>query len=325
MLQAIHPVKPVGRIKTAPEDFVVREIVNGQAPHLVMKNRILGARSPYTSFILTKRGIESRTAYREIARQLGINRSQVTDYGMKDAAALTSQMVVIEGQFKPTFSHDKMWLCQVGPADGPLRHGRHEGNHFSILVRTDSPAPPQKVTEFLNLFGVQRFGDGRLEVGRDLLEGNFEAAVEGLKGSMNWPELEAIMRKGFSALEALRHPDFTGTVKFKIQQWQSWMWNEVAARSNEWRVPVWSPDVSYLYAHLWNPALEQLHSKMVQYAYPFTRKVRVEVGNPVVKAHPEGFLHEFSLPPGVYATVYLERLYEVRDISREKYGTRGVR
>ncbi len=312
-------IKPIGRIKTEPEDFIVQEIADGRAPHILKRTRITGATSRYTKFIFTKRGVESQKAYQEIADQLQVHRSQVTDYGMKDAAAVTVQIVVVEGQFTPAFYHRKMWLYQLGPADGPLKHGQHEGNRFSIVVRTEEVSPPPEATEFLNLFGPQRFGDGRVLIGKYLLEGNFTAALAEFEESMNWRDLEKIMNKGHTALEALKHPDFRGILKFRVQQWQSWMWNEVAKLSNQWRIPVWSPGVADMYAHLWDPDIDQLHPHMVQHAYPFTRKVKVQPGNPIVSKHPEGFKHEFTLPSGVYATVYLAHLYDLRDISREKH------
>lgn len=316
--------RPAGSIKAAPEDFKVQEIVDGHVPRLVMQTRLTGATTDFTKFILIKRGTEAQRAYREIATQLGVSRSQVTDYGMKDAVALTSQIIVVEGSFRPNFNHEKMWLCQIGPADGPVRHGHNEGNRFSILVRTEAENPPPNVPEFLNLFGPQRFGDGRVEIGKYLLEGNFAAALELIEGSVSWSELKVIMQKRYTALEALRHPDFLKTLQFKIQQWQSWLWNEVAKRSDQFRIPVWSPAVAEVYAHLWNPVAESLHPKMVQHARAFHRKVKVSVGNPVVKKHRDGFVHEFTLPSGVYATVYLAELYDLTDLSREKHNTARV-
>lgn len=309
-------VKPVGQVKKSPEGFVVTEVVRRKGVQHEFTTKMHEASPPFSLFSLTKRGVSGEPAYREVARQLGVNRDQVSDHGLKDAWAVTAQQIVIEGAYNPHFEHDQLWLRYIGPASERLRHGGHDGNHFSIVVRTDAVRPPE-ADSFLNLFGPQRFGDGHLEVGKFLYEGNYKEALRHLEGSMNWRVIEGLMSRGMTAEEALLHPSFRFELKFKLLQWQSHLWNLLARRTTEMHLPTWSPQCRRLYEHLWNP--KTLDETMLALSYSFVRRVHAKVSQHRIIERDEGFVHQFTLGSGSYATVFLGSLYELEDLSRAKF------
>lgn len=310
--------KPDGSVKAVPEDFVVCEVVAGKKILPCFTTRVVGAMGGYTTFVLTKRGMSGENAYCEVARQLGVSRERVSDHGLKDAQAVTAQHIVVEGEFTPSFNHERIWLCQVGPAEGRLRHGGHDANHFSILVRTDTAYPPEHDT-FVNFFGPQRFGDGRLEVGRHLLEGDVDRALQILQTSMNWRSLERIARNNRISLEqAVFHRSFSFELGFKLLQWQSHLWNMAAEGCREGTLAMWSPESRHLYRRFWNPSI--LDPYLVQRLHRFHRDVVVRAQGHHVLEYDEGYRHEFSLRSGSYATVFLASLYQLTDTSRERFG-----
>ena len=335
-------VRSVGHIKAQPEDFVVQEEMNGRVVVPQFTTTIRPAVSPFTAFTLTKRNVQAVDAYREVARQLGVSRQHITECGRKDKVALTTQTIVVEGTYLPQFNHADMWLTQIGPVDGPLWHGAHSGNRFSILVRTDAPVPPDGVV-FRNLFGHQRFW-GRVDVGRYLLEGQFDQAVRALEGSpswyqlkriiqrlspasaimplyqaVTWDEVKRIVRGTISAEEVLEHPDFREQVQFEVLKWQSHLWNRLAlrTRSTDDRLPMWGLDHAPLYTEFWNPS--EVDSLMYDLTHQFSRRVWVRALRHQINEHELGYQHEFTLPSGSYATVFLDHLYALVDDSREGY------
>ena len=84
-------VRSVGHIKARPEDFVVQEDMNGRFVAPQFTTSIRPSESTFTAFTLTKRNVQAIDSYREVARQLGVRRSHITDCGRKDKVALTTQ------------------------------------------------------------------------------------------------------------------------------------------------------------------------------------------------------------------------------------------
>lgn len=314
--------KPKGVIKIAPADFVVKEVLRDGTvcePNFVtsMLPRVAG--TTHTAFLLSKREMGAAPACGEVARQLGVDRSQVTDHGRKDQFAVTAQMIVVEGGYTPHFQHEQIALRCLGPVDGPVRNGGHAGNRFSVLVQTDVMMPPEG-DEFLNLFGVQRFGDGHYLVGKHLLEGDYSAALALMSRSqMNGGKLRKIaQRHGLTKMKAMLHPDFRSILDFKVLQWQSHLWNHLALQSRSGdapTLPTWDEDHAAWYTHLWNPA--QLNDEFVSSLHSFSRPLWVKAEQHCIIEEDEGIRHEFTLRSGAFATTFLGSLYELHDASRQ--------
>lgn len=318
----LDPAKPLAEIKGAPEHFQVQEI-DGQGRTLfpVFETKIGNPeQSGFTKFLLTKRDLRHEYALDEVARQLGVDRSKVTVYGKKDACAVTVQHLVVQGPYDAQFNHDRMWLHQLGPAFGSLYRGGNHGNFFTIFVQTDAAAPP-KASKFMNVFGPQRFGDGKIETGRLLLDGQFEeAAQELLDSAMNGRELRDAMRStGLDAVDAMLSPAFEKRRKWKLLQWQSHLWNQLAADTDESVLPFWKVDTAAMYLPYWQPDSVDQEIEAEMHQLRRSRQVWIYPQQHQVSKVPGGFRHRFGLPSGAYATQFLDTMYDYIDLSREKF------
>lgn len=308
--------KPTGVIKTAPDDFVVREMHNGRPLVPVATTDIQGEQFECTEFVVTKHNFESQRLLESIAEALQVSLENVTSYGKKDKYAVTTQKIVIVGSYTPSFSHSRINMRHRGEALRPARPGPHEGNSFSILVRTDASRPPEG-SRFRNLFGPQRFGRGSVEVGKFLLTGDDERAL-GLLFDDEQQRIKLLQVRHHmqykTVYEALYSKEYREQRQFMILQWQSYLWNRVAMKATTEFLPIWSEETASLYDHIWNP--EQIDEAMLAESHTFNRPVWVDVGQHAIIEAPEGFRHEFILRSGAYATSFLSSLYDLTDASQ---------
>ncbi|WP_292368494.1 tRNA pseudouridine(13) synthase TruD [Methanoregula sp. UBA64] len=172
-----------GRLRTTPEDFIVKEIPReGKG----------GNTGPYLICRLTKNNWELQHAVKEIAKRLGISHRRIGWAGTKDKNAKTTQLISI---FKVTpeeiaaFSLKDITLEVVGSANEQLSLGDLLGNRFDLAIREaegeDLAGRVAAVTgaageAFPNYFGLQRFGVIRPlthRIGELILRGEYEEAV----------------------------------------------------------------------------------------------------------------------------------------------------
>lgn len=318
---------PRGILKSSPDMFVVQEVV-GEPPEpvpLADETLIRGwdRHSSITIFELTKSGWSTEDALREVARQLRTSFEFVKSTGLKDKHALTSQRIAVRGMFHPSFFHRQIFLRQVG---GASHLERHKANHFNILIISDADSidiGPARC--FPNFFGPQRLGQpGSEQIGRLLFEGQYEKATEVAMQTPNRKKLESASLLGkCSPAEALFHPAFRFALRFELEKWQSFLWNqllgELVGRGGiselPERLPMWSasPETVQLYRHLWNPG--RIHSMdwALKLSSPFLRPTIVEPGNLRAESKPAGYEVNFDLPPGCYATVLLSRVFQLEE------------
>tara|TARA_B100000508_G_scaffold139096_1_gene136425 strand:- start:209 stop:1183 length:975 start_codon:yes stop_codon:yes gene_type:complete len=314
--------KPQGVIKTSPSDFIVREAHKNTVLSAVTENDIRvregGNNQRFTLFKLTKRGIPAEAAYRALAKELEVRRDQISDCGMKDAVALTTQYIVVEGGYVPRCTHEKLKLEYIGPADAPLRRGQHSANYFSILVRTESPQSSFLPEWFQNYFGPQRFGGGNIEAGKHLLEGDIDAAVEGFQASRSGQWLERIAEQHDSSLEAaLWSPQFEHERNFKVMQWRSHLWNQLVSKVGSERLPLWDAQSAWLYelTDLWSFNPRKVDHRLQPALFFSERPTMAKAIDHKVEPHEEGWRHKFALRSGSYATIFLATMYDVVDAS----------
>ena len=176
-----------GRIKSSPQDFIVREISN-RPPEKE------GGR--FTIADVTSTNWETNRLVRLLARTLNISRERIGFAGTKDKRAVTTQLM--------SFECPKEELGKVGLKDlrfdniytsnRGMRIGDLIGNGFEITVRdtsADMKDVPDIIKEtesavretggFPNYFGVQRFGVTRPIthlVGEAIVRGDLKKAVE---------------------------------------------------------------------------------------------------------------------------------------------------
>ncbi|NGZ97016.1 MAG: tRNA pseudouridine(13) synthase TruD [Nitrospira sp. WS110] len=164
-----------GHIRTAPEDFHVEELPLylpcGEGEHLYVK--------------ITKRGLSTPDLVGRLSSSLGIKAQAIGVAGLKDARAVTTQMVSLQGISSERLTGikigDKVLDLQIlGRHRNRLRTGHHAGNRFRLIIRNVADHAAESVPAVLqrlntrgvpNYFGPQRQGKkgDNYEVGSALL------------------------------------------------------------------------------------------------------------------------------------------------------------
>jgi tRNA pseudouridine13 synthase len=153
-----------GQIRTTPEDFQVEErplyLPCGEGEHLYIK--------------LTKRLLSTPDLVRRLSSALGVKTQAIGVAGLKDARAVTTQMVSLQGVTPELMSRLKIddQILKVEPLTyhrNRLRTGHHAGNHFRLVIRDVANQAVEAVPAVLdrlsmrgvpNYFGPQRQGKG---------------------------------------------------------------------------------------------------------------------------------------------------------------------
>ena len=175
-----------GRIKAAPEDFVVTEVSSRPEP---------ADNGRFTIATVTARNWETNRMIRLMSRQLGISRDRIGFAGTKDKRAVTTQLMSFLGSpdILGRLSLKDISISDVYTSNRGLKLGDLSGNDFRIRVSgCDMPeaeiedsvssvaAEIGAVGGFPNYYGVQRFGIVRPIthlVGEHLVRGDIEGAV----------------------------------------------------------------------------------------------------------------------------------------------------
>lgn len=175
-----------GKIKQQLEDFQVEELplypASGDGEH--------------TFFEIRKAGLSTYEAVRVIARALGVPFNSVAYAGLKDARAITCQVLSVHGVPPEKVTALDLPDIQVMWAErhrNKLRIGHLHGNRFTIRVRNvDASAVPacQAILDVLarrgvpNRYGPQRFGirgDSSL-LGRAVVQADAEGFIKTFLG-----------------------------------------------------------------------------------------------------------------------------------------------
>lgn len=176
-----------GRLRVAPEDFVVEEIPDPPRP----------SKGPgkYTIVTLRATNWETNKLVRELGRRLGVSRRGIFFTGTKDKRAVkTQQMAILAPEERVrAVQIAGVEVLSTFRADRAPKLGDLIGNRFDIAVRelalpADEAARRCGAVEgelaalggMPNFFGVQRFGALRpvtQAVGERLVRGDVEGAV----------------------------------------------------------------------------------------------------------------------------------------------------
>jgi tRNA pseudouridine13 synthase len=187
-----------GEIKQRPQDFVVEEVPlyepSGAGTHVY--------------FQIEKVGLPTAQAVQEIARALGRQKYEIGYAGLKDADAVTRQMLSLE-HIDPA-RVEKLELpgvrvLSVNRHTNKLKLGHHKGNRFNIKLRHVDPkrlSDVRAVVDVLanrgvpNYFGPQRFGvrGDTWEIGRAMLRQDFNEALAVMLGRASDRDRGAILQ-----------------------------------------------------------------------------------------------------------------------------------
>jgi tRNA pseudouridine13 synthase len=164
-----------GVIRSTPEDFRVEEkplyLPCGEGEHLYLS--------------ITKRGLSTPQLVSRISSTLGVKAQSIGVAGLKDARAVTTQMVSLQhiqpDAVAPLVPDEQVLSIEVlGRHRNRLRTGHHAGNTFRLVIRNVEPTASAVVPLIMdelarrgvpNYFGPQRQGrEGtNYEVGAALL------------------------------------------------------------------------------------------------------------------------------------------------------------
>lgn len=151
------------RLRTAPEDFVVEEIL-GYEPDGAGEHAFL---------VVEKRGANTDWVARELARFAGTSPMNVGYAGLKDRHAVTRQAFTVQlpGKADPdwsAFPHAEVSIRSLGRHSRKLKRGALRGNRFLLVLREiegDRGEAEARLAAIAargvpNYFGEQRFGLG---------------------------------------------------------------------------------------------------------------------------------------------------------------------
>jgi tRNA pseudouridine13 synthase len=194
-----------GVIRQSAEDFVVEEVlVDGSKAEVNQTDRKsdylpLGSHPAvdrYLLCVLVKRNWDTFQAIRAIAQHLGISTRRIHIAGIKDAKAITTQHVTIEGVRAEELQKVQVKDVTIQPLG--YFHSKISsyfllGNQFHIVIRAmnhSESVVKERITKTLeeineiggvpNFFGHQRFGTVRPIthlVGKAIVQGNLEKAA----------------------------------------------------------------------------------------------------------------------------------------------------
>ncbi|MET0255289.1 MAG: tRNA pseudouridine(13) synthase TruD [Luteibacter sp.] len=152
-----------GRLRSAPEDFFVEEVLGYEAD---------GA-GEHAFLLVEKRGQNTEWVARELAKFAGIQAMNVGYAGMKDRHAVTRQVFTahLPGKADPdwsAFPHEGVTIVSAARHSRKIKRGALRGNRFVLVLRDvegDREAAEARLAAIRargvpNYFGEQRFGLG---------------------------------------------------------------------------------------------------------------------------------------------------------------------
>jgi tRNA pseudouridine13 synthase len=180
-------VPPVpGAVKQRREDFHVEEVPlyepSGSGTHVY--------------FTIVKTGLPTMEAVRQIAQALGVASRQIGYAGLKDARAVTRQLLSVEHVDPDRIASVNLpgiRVVDVSRHGNKLRIGHLKGNRFAVRMRHVDPErlpDVRAVLEILarrglpNYFGPQRFGlrGDTWQIGRGMLRQDWDECIDVMLG-----------------------------------------------------------------------------------------------------------------------------------------------
>jgi tRNA pseudouridine13 synthase len=202
-----------GRIKEKPTDFAVEELPlyspSGEGGH--------------TFFEIRKVGLSTFQAVRAIGQALGVPANRISYAGLKDAQAVTCQVLSVEGITPEAVMAAEVPHIRILWAErhnNKLRIGHLRGNRFTIRIRGVDESLVERCQAILdvlgrrgvpNRYGPQRFGqrgDSHL-LGREVVRRDSRAFVQQFLGGP--------------------HPNESGTVQEARAAFEAGRWSEALA------------------------------------------------------------------------------------------------
>ena len=199
-------------LKRTPQDFVVQE-------HTSREWQETGK---YWVYQATKTDLTTHELMRRLARQNHLSYKQLRYAGTKDRRAVTTQYLTSPQEL--TNNDSAIQLVHVGFSDDHLGLGDLTANEFEITAYHVQATHDVHVP---NYFGEQRFSTNNLEVGLQLLTGEFLQAATTLRKQFR--EVDALLEeKPRDAVSALRKAPLKILLLY-VHSVQSWLYNQAVS------------------------------------------------------------------------------------------------
>ncbi len=322
-----------GMFKAAPEDFVVEEIPaylpSGEGDH--------------TYLFIEKRSLTTDEAKVRLAKALGVSPDDVGAAGQKDRQAITRQWLSfprVAPELALQVRIDGVRVLDAKRHGNKLRTGHLHGNRFTIRLRgtTEGLARASRILSALaqggmpNEFGAQRFGKDNVERGRAILRGQrLPGHVSRSQRRLYVSAIQSLLFNQYLARrlsDNLMHTAITGDVLKKTDSGGLFVADDGALESVRIRAgecvvtgpmfghKMMAPPPESASAEREQSILSeaQLTAADFEKAGPLAEGTRRAISVPVQEisvaalAEANAVVLTFSLPPGSYATVALDRV-----------------
>ncbi|MEE9525462.1 MAG: tRNA pseudouridine(13) synthase TruD [Candidatus Woesearchaeota archaeon] len=313
-------------IKELPKDFLVKEIPLYK----------LDENGSYSYFWLTKKDYTTMNAVKRIATALNIPIKKIGFAGLKDRKAITKQIISIKASKEKVeaLKFKDIKLSYVGQGIKPISLGDLEGNEFVITVR-DLTTRRLKHGEIIpNLFGPQRFSKNNIEIGRALIQRDFQTAMELIDQEEVKHHLEEFPGDFIGALRKIP----LRTRKIYIHAYQSFLWNKTVKefiklnKAKNREIPIigfgtdvefiQNPDLKEIIKNILNEeeistrdfimsAIKELSAEGSQRKlFVIPKKIEVITEDDELNQGKIKTVISFTLPKGSYATVVIDYFFQ---------------
>jgi len=209
------------KLKQIPEDFQVEEVVD----YPILKS------GEFYVYKLAKKSCNTLEAVKIISRKLGIPKNVIGYAGLKDRNATTSQYISIVKRKKLDNSYDfgSVKLDLVGFRDERIFPGCLDENKFGIVIRNIDVAPKQ-IKKMINYFGEQRFSHHNVEIGRAIIKGKYNDAIELILKTINDKELDVYYEQNKNNPLSVITKVSDSLLRLYLHAYQSFLWNKCVER-----------------------------------------------------------------------------------------------
>ncbi len=183
-----------GKVKSSPDDFIVKEITS--KGHILNPDQDYTAQElgeqedlsgKFTTFILQKKGWETVNSLIRISKLTGHGKKSISYAGTKDKQSISTQLAAIYGVDPERMMGVRLkdvWINGAWKSNG-VELGSNIGNSFTVVIKGCKATKPMEETmsqidsKAPNYFDRQRFGMrlNNFSVGMSILKGDFKEAV----------------------------------------------------------------------------------------------------------------------------------------------------
>ncbi|MCB9358771.1 tRNA pseudouridine(13) synthase TruD [Candidatus Woesearchaeota archaeon] len=314
------------KLKQLPEDFCVEEVLEDDA--------ITSDRAKFVVYEMIKKDYSTFDAIDLIASALKVDKKKIGYAGLKDKHAVTKQFITFPyiNSLKNEYEIGDIRLSRKGYRNERLFPGCLLMNKFIIVVRNITNKPEVK-TRMINYFGEQRFSTKNIEIGRNIIKGNYAEAVLLIKEVTDDHAFLDFIDENptdyIAALAKLRK----NILRIYLQAYQSYLWNEGISKLiqsemdiEDFPLPGFDIEGDKNTIKILDEILTKEGISERDFILPKlpgfgleggSRRVFVDVYDAYVSDLSEDELNEgmkkntisFTLPKGSYATEYIKQLF----------------